>query len=337
MQANQHARLFSRWLERTPDAVSLGLVIVCGFLLARLVWMFFPTAPRPLLTDATTPASITAPANAAPSLGDKLAGYHLFGQFQPNASKPATTNIQPTQLALKLQGVYAPAGNKGYAVIEENGQQKAYGAGDPIGNSGAVLDQVASDHVLLRRNGLLEKLALPEAKLGGGGGGAAPAGLETEMPADMPIPDMGQPPPDMMPPPEMFTPAEGAVPPPQTDAPAVEPAQPIPPEAGQGAANLGDFRQSVLNNNMRLLEVASPQPYERDGKFLGFQLSPGSNVALFNQLGLQAGDIVTSINGTALDSPATAMRMLQEAGTASQVSLNLTRNGQEISLPINFQ
>lgn len=337
MQANQHARLFSRWLERTPDLASLALVIVCGFLLARLVWMLFPAAPRPVLTDTTT-AVETSPAAVAQNPADKLAGFHLFGQYQPDAA-PAAANIQPTQLALKLQGVYSPAGRKGFAVIEENGQQKAYAAGEAIGNSGAVLDQVLGDHVLLRRNGLLEKLALPETRLSGGGG-SAPAGMEADMPADMPPPDIGQPPPEMLQPPDMFTPSEGAVPPPQNEAiPTEQPQQPAPaaePAAG-GNANLGEFRQSVLNNNMRLLEVASPQPYERDGKFLGFQLSPGSNVSLFNQLGLQAGDIVTSINGTALDSPATAMRMLQDAGTASQVSLNITRNGQEISLPINFQ
>jgi general secretion pathway protein C len=111
----------------------------------------------------------------------------------------------------------------------------------------------------------------------------------------------------------------------------------VEPAAEGDAANLGDFRQAVLNNNMRLMEVASPQPYERDGKFLGFQLSPGSNVAMFNQLGLQAGDIVTAVNGTTLENPAIAMRLLQEAATASQVNLNITRNGQEVSLPINFQ
>ncbi len=117
------------------------------------------------------------------SLGDKLAGYHLFGVFQADGSKPTATNIQPTQLALKLQGVYAPAANTGYAVIEENSLQKAYAAGDSIGNSGAVLEQILPEHVLLRRNGLLEKLELPKPEHGGGG--AAVAG--NDAPADMPI------------------------------------------------------------------------------------------------------------------------------------------------------
>ena len=92
-----------------------------------------------------------------------------------------------------------------------------------------------------------------------------------------------------------------------------------------------------MNNNARLLEVATPQPYEANGKFKGFQLNPGSNTAMFSKLGFQAGDIVTAINGTTLDSPATAMQLLQGASTANQVNLTITRNGQEISLPISFQ
>ena len=54
MQGTQHSRLFDRWLGRAPDYVSFGLVIVCGFLLARLTWMLFPAEPRPLLTESAT-------------------------------------------------------------------------------------------------------------------------------------------------------------------------------------------------------------------------------------------------------------------------------------------
>lgn len=290
---------------------------------------------------SSTPDAGTGLANVVTptqSLGDKLASYHLFGQYQTDSTKPAAAAIQNTQLALKLQGLYAPAKGAGFAVIEEGGKQKTFGIGESIGASGAVLEQVLGDHVLLRRNGALEKLALPKLGQNQGGSGA-PTGGGADMPTDMPATDFSQAPAEMMPPPEMFTPAEGAVPPPQNEPlPEQPPQQPaVEPSAAGGATNLGDFRQAVLNNNMRLMEVASPQPYERDGKFLGFQLSPGSNVAMFNQLGLQAGDIVTAVNGTALENPAIAMRLLQEAANASQVNLNITRNGQEVSLPLNFQ
>lgn len=330
MQGTQRARFVEQPLSRAPDYTSFVLVIFAGFLLARLTWMLFPTEPRPLLTTNDT-GVVNSATQPKPNFGDTLAGYHLFGVYQADTDKPAPTNIQNTQLALKLQGVYAPPNDSGYAVIEENAQQKAYASGDTIGNSGAVLEQILADHVLLRRNGLLEKLALPKPELSGGGNVAA-AGLGDNVPMDMPIVDFTQPATEVMPPPEMFTPSEGAVPP-----PLPEETPPLEPAAVEPAVNLGDFRQSVMNNNMRLLEVASPQPYERDGKFLGFQLSPGSNVAMFNQLGLQSGDIVTAVNGTVLENPAVAMRVLQEAATANQVNLNITRNGQEVSLPINFQ
>lgn len=332
MPSSQHMRLFSRWLEHAPDYVSFGLVILCGFLLAHLTWLLFPAEPRPALTESTAPAS-SLPASPTQSLGDKIAGYHLFGNYQPDAGKPVATNIQPTQLALKLQGIYAPSHQKGYAVIEENGQQSIYAIGENIGNSNAQLEQILADHVLLRRNGLLEKLDLPKPERSGGGD-APPGGFmdsNSGGEADY-IASTDASPPDSMPPPDMINPdSAGAVPPPLAMETQENPL--VPPEGN----NLNEFRQSVLNNNARLLEVASPQPYERDGKFLGFQLNPGSNVALFNQLGLQAGDIVTSINGTTLDSPAIAMKLLQDASTSPQVTLNITRNGQAISLPINFQ
>jgi general secretion pathway protein C len=116
--------------------------------------------------------------------------------------------------------------------------------------------------------------------------------------------------------------------------PGIVPPPPAPPSSD--AANLGEFRQAVLNNNMRLLEVASPQPHEVDGKFAGFRLMPGSNTALFNQLGLQPGDIVTTVNGSVLDSPAAGMQALQGAASASQVTLGITRGGQQITLPLSF-
>lgn len=331
MQANA-ARWLSRWTDKLPNAAGLGLVVLCGFLLARLLWSGWQLGQPALLATGDGTATNPPAATVAQSLGDKLASLHLFGQYQPDGSQPASANVQPTQLALKLQGVYVPARGAAFAVIEENGEQKAYGVGDPLGSSGAILEQVYADHVLLRRNGVLEKLQLPETRLSGSANGAA------DMPMGLPI-DTTSPPLDMLPPPDSFMPnvGEGSAPPPINNE-AVADAIPIPGTSVDSTpTDLGAFRQSVMQNHARLLEVVSPQPYEREGKFLGFQLSPGSNVALFNQLGLQAGDIVTSINGMPLENPAAAMQALQGAANAPQVTLGITRGGQQLSLPVNLQ
>ncbi len=345
---------YQRWLERLterlPDYTSLLLVIVCGFLLARSMSMFFPTnAPTLKVDTGNTPVANLS--TTTPNPADQLANFNLFGRYEPQATAvQPTAPVQTSQLALKLTGLYALPGRKGYAIIEENGKQQAYGVGKTIGSSGAILEQVLPDSVLIRRNGgtALEKLTLPRLSLATGKNApASGAGMSMTPDSAPPVDEasmqsVGDMPVDM-PPPEMFTPTAGAVPPPPSDAPPapmnnVTPPStpPAPTPNGPDANNLGAFRQSVMNNNMKLLEVISPQPYERDGKFLGFQLTPGSNIAMFNQLGLQAGDIVTAINGTVLDSPATAMQVLQGASTANQVNLTISRNGQEISLPLNF-
>lgn len=331
MQATRQSRLLERVVNHSPDYVSFLLVILCGFLLARLLWMFFPAQAPVTRLDAPPPAIDAT--EVMQDLGAKIADLHLFGEQAAKTAAAPAEPIQNTQLALKLQGVYALPDKRGYAVIEEGGEQKAYAIGKTIGNSGAVLEEIFSTHVTLRRNDKLEKLELPKIEQTGGNsaGGVIPdAPPMMDIPPTVEVPVMdGQP---GMPPPEAEEPPvpDGQ---PVVD-PGIVPPPPAPPSSD--AANLGEFRQAVLNNNMRLLEVASPQPHEVDGKFAGFRLMPGSNTALFNQLGLQPGDIVTTVNGSVLDSPAAGMQALQGAASASQVTLGITRGGQQITLPLSF-
>lgn len=336
--------VFGRLLERLPDYASLGLVLLAGFLLARLAWMFVPGGTIPTTPTTNVQETGIAP-DAANNPANELTTYHLFGQYTTNAPKTtAPAPIQASQLALKLQGVYSRSGSHGYAFIEESGKQKAYAIGETVGSSGAVLEKVFPDHVLLRRNNTLEKLNLPKLGQGISGGGGNAANFAPPMPDSV---DMGEindtnmvepeTMPEMPPQPELQDPnaSSGTIPP------------PLPPtEAPQAAGldssnpNMGGMppqSSNAANNPARLMEIVSPQPYERDGKFVGFQLTPGSNVAMFKQYGLQSGDIVTAVNGTNLDSPATAMQVMQGASTTSQVNLSITRNGQEINLPINLQ
>ena len=42
MQKLRQQQLFDRVFDRLPDHVTLLLIIISGFLLARLTWMMFP-------------------------------------------------------------------------------------------------------------------------------------------------------------------------------------------------------------------------------------------------------------------------------------------------------
>ena len=60
------------------------------------------------------------------------------------------------------------------------------------------------------------------------------------------------------------------------------------------------------------------------------------NIALFNQTGLQPGDIVTKINGAAMDSPGAGIQALQNSMNSSNVNLEVDRGGQITPISVNF-
>lgn len=324
MQAIRGNRWLNQFLEHAPDYLSLVLVILCGFLLARLVWVLFPADPSHLPT-AVPVATDNAESTTTANFGAQIANYHLFGETDPSPVAKSTESkpLQATPLALKLLGVYAIAGGRGQAVIEENGEQRVYGVGQSIGgtNTGVVLEAIKSDHIVLRRNGNLETLALPELQ--------ANASTDNQVGAlsipDMPVMD------------DTANTVQGMamqVPPPDVTAPADT--EQVSPTDSSPVPDAPVSPNGSVPTNVRLEDVVSWQPHEVNGKFGGFRIMPGSNVELFNRLGLQPQDVVTAINGTVLDSPAAGMQAMQAAAGASQVNLSITRGGQQINLPITF-
>jgi general secretion pathway protein C len=93
--------------------------------------------------------------------------------------------------------------------------------------------------------------------------------------------------------------------------------------------NLGQLRQEIANNPQRLMDVVRAMPVMDHGKLTGYRIYPAGNPGVFNQLGLKPGDVVTAVNGIPLTDPAQSMRVLSSLKTTEQVSVSLTRNGQQ--------
>ena len=91
---------------------------------------------------------------------------HIFGVVppkpKPQAEKPKVVEAPKTKLNLLLTGVITspdPAG--GIAMIEiQRGQTSVVRVGSNIGKTGARLEAVHSDHILIERQGKLEKLPI---------------------------------------------------------------------------------------------------------------------------------------------------------------------------------
>lgn len=113
------------------------------------------------------------------------------------------------------------------------------------------------------------------------------------------------------------------------------PAASIP--AGQpAAATLADsVRQLVAQDPAAANELLRPQPVFAGGSLRGYRVYPGRNRAQFAGLGLQPGDLVTAVNGAALDDPNRGLEILRGIGQAGAVTLTIDRNGQQQQLTVD--
>ena len=72
------------------------------------------------------------------------------------------------------------------------------------------------------------------------------------------------------------------------------------------------------------------------GKLRGFRAYPGRNRAIFNKLGLKPGDLVTAINGQALDDPQRSQEVFNTIQTSDHVTVTLERGGQKQDISLNI-
>jgi general secretion pathway protein C len=96
-----------------------------------------------------------------------------------------------------------------------------------------------------------------------------------------------------------------------------------------------NLRRIAENNPSAFAEVVRPQPVFANGVQRGYRVYPGRNRQQFSKLGLQPGDLVLSINGTALDDPQRGMEVFNTISTSDRVTVTVERNGQPQELTLN--
>ena len=106
------------------------------------------------------------------------------------------------------------------------------------------------------------------------------------------------------------------------------------PRPGAGAL---DRVQRVISNEPGLIsDVLRPQPVFAEGKLRGYRVYPGRNARAFAALGLRNGDLVLSINGTALDDPTRGNDIFASLGNSDQAHVTVMRNGQQQDITLNM-
>jgi general secretion pathway protein C len=302
-------------LTKHPWVLDAAVVALCATLLAtsasgmvdaRLATMV-ARKPRPARARAVPP-QITQGKQP-----DAIVRRNIFcstcppiaaGQEPQPTSQPAgPSEPQPTALPLKLTAVMlaeAPSEQEWtMAVIRDNEHKTvgAFGLGARI--HGATLTAVLATRVYIDNAGTTEYLdlfALPPGPRG---------------------------------------PARPAPPPP----PLAKPGDALSRELDRGIKKLGERRyevqrgtlDAVLGNMSLLARSARIVPEMRNGKSVGFRLFKVKPDGAFAKIGLQNGDVISSINGLEITSPEKALEVYAKLKSASHLNLGLERNGKKTS------
>jgi type II secretory pathway component PulC len=132
-----------------------------------------------------------------------------------------------------------------------------------------------------------------------------------------------------------------------TGAPAPAPAEAAPPalvkKDSPGLVTVQLEKGTVehyLANLPELLSSALATPHYSDTgevprRIDGFQLSQIQAGGAAERVGLKDGDIVQEINGEALDSIGTVLRLFSQAQTATPIKVTVMRQGQRLSIVLN--
>lgn len=151
-----------------PPLVSLVLVILIGWQIAKMIWMLVPGSAVGVAVPLpdSLPASISSSSTSTDVTA--IAASHIFGIADAEQSGPIPAVAPDDDLAdtrlinLTLNGTVASEiPNYSVAIISDSGNdQKVYTIGDSVGNN-TTLHAVYADRVVLNENGRLTNLKLP--------------------------------------------------------------------------------------------------------------------------------------------------------------------------------
>jgi len=301
----------SLWILRR---LLLGLLVAwLLYSLASLFWALFPAQePVPAAQELINPV-VAQQAQATPADVnlEEMRSWHLFGEVgaalpvEPVTPQMDTTaardgieeGARETRLDLKLRGVVASSEDGlGHAIIEHRKKQAVYAVEDKLPVSGEVTLAKVMPRQVVLENGGTYELLV----------------LFEENELDRQV---------------VAPPAR---------SPARAPAQVDKRDDDETTSLAQGYRDRLYQNPQSLADVVSVSAVRQEGRLLGYRIAPGKDQEQFQQLGFKAGDLVTSVNGIALDDPANTMRLYQTMRTATEAVFDLRRGEQQVSVSVNL-
>ena len=95
--------------------------------------------------------------------------------------------------------------------------------------------------------------------------------------------------------------------------------------------------QQTMENPAQFFTQMRAMPHVVNGKTDGFSISQVTPGSVFDQLGLQNGDLLTSIDGQPVTNPMQALGLMQAMKTASAIDLTVNRGGTPTSVHLDLR
>jgi type II secretion system protein C len=98
-----------------------------------------------------------------------------------------------------------------------------------------------------------------------------------------------------------------------------------------------EVERRIADETPRLLSETALIPVSADGQVTGFTLSRLPENSLLTDLGLQAGDVLTEINGSVVDSMATLLALYARLRNESEIRATVLRGGSAVPLVVKLR
>lgn len=302
---------------RLPVIATMLLILLLAHSLAKLTWNVVPQheVQQAVTNEKRQKPSATRVVREQP-LANKISNYNLFGKFEKKKAvvepvKPAV--VPETKLNLKLRGVFASKDKDAARAIiaDARDDEDSYKIDSEL-PGGARLSEIHADRVILEHNGRFETLKLPveSAEVGDTPSGGSAASARTTK--------------------------RGGIRPVDRDINSSNIAE-LSAQTTDNAELLGQYRNALLNDPNSVMGLINVRPYQKDGQLLGYRLRPGKDRALLRRFGLRSGDVVTSVNGVPMNNPVKALEVLRDLSSATQISVDVLRNGTPQSFTFSVQ
>lgn len=280
--------------------ISIAVLAMTG---ARSIWLALAGAGHDIaLPSAGVPASEQALGGGDFTILERATPFRE-GPAEAVPTDTESIDAAETSLNLTLHGVLmGGAGGTAYISVGD-APQASFRVGDTLGSSRAQLERIYTDGVLLRRDGILEKLLRSDTSaivtLGGEGPDAAPS-----TPEDV---------------------RETGSAPAQSDA-----------GEAQGAAPRTQLRAMLRRSDV--IELANsirldPNTGDVDS---GYSVFPVRNADLMARAGLKPGDVVQRIGGVVLNDETDLARILANIENETELTVALVRGREPAMLVVRL-